>query len=191
METTAAIAGRRSIRRFKEQDVPAEVLAEVLDAATQAPSAMNRQNWRFVVLSGRRKDTLVDAMRAQAPLAARLGMRAEGFATSVRSMESAPVVVLVFNSGAQPEAGNRSFVDERIRAFDLFSIGAATENLLLRATDLGLGSVCIGWVAVAAEQIARMLGRSEELVVAVALGYPAESPAPRSRRGFEEVIEQA
>ncbi len=188
METKAAIAARRSIRRFSSQPVARDVLAELLEDATKAPSGANLQPWRFVVATGELKQTVVREMEAQAPRVAQLGMRAEGFKVSVRALEEAPVVVLVFNAGIQPGPDGGSPVHEYQRSIDAQSIGAAIENLLLRACDVGLGSVWLGWVAIAQEEIARAAGRSDELVAAVALGHPAESPGPRPRKKLDEVV---
>jgi len=52
METREAISRRRSIRKFKDAPVPREMIERVLSAAVLAPSAKNRQSWRFVVLQG-------------------------------------------------------------------------------------------------------------------------------------------
>ena len=55
-----AITERRSIRRFKPDPVPKEILERILEMAMWAPSGMNLQNWYFVVIGGKRKDALVD-----------------------------------------------------------------------------------------------------------------------------------
>ncbi|MDY6954405.1 MAG: nitroreductase family protein, partial [Thermodesulfobacteriota bacterium] len=60
MDLYEAILGRRSIRKFKPDAVPREVLEKILAMATWAPSGMNLQNWYFVVIGGKRKDALVD-----------------------------------------------------------------------------------------------------------------------------------
>ena len=59
MELYEAIKGRRSIRRFKPDPVPKEVLDRILEMAIWAPSGMNLQNWYFLVVTGERKDALV------------------------------------------------------------------------------------------------------------------------------------
>jgi len=59
MELSDAIKGRRSIRRFKPDPVPKEVIEKLLELAQWAPSAMNRQDWRFIVLQGPQKAELL------------------------------------------------------------------------------------------------------------------------------------
>ena len=51
--------GRRSIRKFKKTPVPKDLMEKIFEAALWAPSGMNRQNWRFFVLAGERKEELV------------------------------------------------------------------------------------------------------------------------------------
>jgi nitroreductase len=154
-----------------------------------APSGGNLQPWRFVVATGELKRTVVEEMGGQAARVVQLGMKAEGFNVSVRALDEAPVVVLVFNSGFQPVPGGGSLVHEYQRLIGAQSIGAAIENLILRAYDVGLGSVWVGWVVAAQREITRVVGRSDELVAAIALGYPAESPPARPRRKLEEVVD--
>ena len=60
MDLYEAIKGRRSIRRFKPDPVPKDVLDRIFEMATWAPSGMNLQNWYFVVVTGERKEALVE-----------------------------------------------------------------------------------------------------------------------------------
>ncbi len=59
MELSETIRGRRSIRRFKNQSVPKEVLQKILDLALWAPSGMNRQEWYFLAVQGEKKNELL------------------------------------------------------------------------------------------------------------------------------------
>ena len=63
MNTLEAIAARRSIRKFKDQPLPDEMIKTILKAATQAPSGKNRQPWRFVVVQGERRAEMVRILR--------------------------------------------------------------------------------------------------------------------------------
>ncbi|RLD97525.1 MAG: hypothetical protein DRI92_05515, partial [Aquificota bacterium] len=60
MELRDAILGRRSVRKYKSDPVPKEVLEEIMDLAVWAPSGMNRQNWFFVVVAGDLRDRVVE-----------------------------------------------------------------------------------------------------------------------------------
>ncbi|HHX64725.1 MAG TPA: hypothetical protein GX702_07545, partial [Chloroflexi bacterium] len=65
METLQAIRGRRSVRAYKSDSVPREVIAGVLDAARWAPSGSNRQRWRVTVLTGEPLKALADELVAR------------------------------------------------------------------------------------------------------------------------------
>jgi F420 biosynthesis protein FbiB-like protein len=186
MDVMQAIGERRSIRKFTDRPVPRKLIETVLEAAIRAPSGKNAQPWRFLVLQGEKKDQLVDLVQEQV-----LALQAKGMGTgsalpSVHIMRQAPVAILVYNS-RQKRAGDRNGINRYMHLVDTQSIGAAIQNLLLSATGLGLGSLWICDVFYADEAIGAHVGRQEELVCAISLGYPAETPAARPRIPVSEV----
>jgi F420 biosynthesis protein FbiB-like protein len=187
MNTLDAIAARRSIRRFTDQPVRDEDLRTILTAATQAPSGKNAQPWRFVVVQGERRTEMVRLMREGIAEVEAQGRNAGSAANSARIMAEAPVTVFVFNpQGLHPwmahaaEQGFRNLVNVQ-------SVGAAIQNMLLAAHDLGLGSLWICDVFAAYDRLIRWLGEDCKLVAAVSFGYAAESPAARTRKSVAEV----
>ena len=179
MELIEAIRGRRSIRRFKERPVPKEMIEEIIEAGTWAPSAKNGQQWRFTVLTGKAKRGLTDAFRAALDeFIERYGFEESGSATySCGIMKEAPVVIIVWNAG---EHGWES---------EIHSVAAAIQNILLRAYDLGLGSLWIADVFYAPEAIVEHLGKPWRLTAAVAIGYPDEVGRIPRKMGVPEVAE--
>ena len=187
MNTLEAIAARRSIRRFKSDPIPDEALRAILTAATQAPSGKNRQPWRFVVVTDEKCAEMVRVMRTGIT-----NMKAQGedpgsaeWTASV--MEQAPVTVFVFNPhGMRPWLAHS--IEQMFQALvDTQSIGAAIQNMLLAAQDLGLGSLWICDVFEAYDELCQWLGEPGQMVAAVSLGYADESPAARSRKPVSEV----
>jgi len=181
-----AIEERRSVRRFSDRPVPREMIAAVLEAATRAPSGKNAQPWRFLVLQGGPKDRLAATLQERA-----IALQDQGIATgsalpTARIMAQAPVAILVYNSG-QVRNGETGGRGRYLNLVDVQSIGAAVQNLLLAATSLGLGSLWICDVFYADAAIGEWLGIKQELVCAVSLGYPAETPAARPRKPVAEV----
>jgi len=75
-----------------------------------------------------------------------------------------------------------------MESFDTQSIGAAVQNMLIAAQDLGLGTLWMGDVWSAYRQLEAWLEEPGELVAAVALGFAAEQPPPRPRRPLSEVV---
>jgi nitroreductase len=187
LNTLEAIAGRRSIRRFKDDPIPDEVLQAILTAATQAPSGKNRQPWRFVVVSGEKRAEMVRVMRGGIAKAKAQGEDPGSSEWTAGVMAQAPVTIFVFNpQGMRPWLAHS--IDQMFQAVvNIQSIGAAIQNMLLAAQDLGLGSLWICDVFYAYDELCKWLGEEGQMVAAVALGYPDESPGPRPRKPVGEV----
>ena len=179
MELDDAIKGRRSIRKYDAKSVPTELVRDVLEAGTWAPSSRNHQLWRFTVLTGRAKKKLTTLFRSELQkLSAKIGMKQLGSSfKSCDIMEEAPVLIMVWNS------------HELRTSPSLQSVAAAIQNMLLKAHGLGLGSLWIGDVCFASGAIALHFHKPWELVAAVTLGLPASKPKPPPRRTIDEVSE--
>jgi len=167
MDLLEAVKGRRSIRAYKTQDVPEEIVAELIEAASYAPSAGNIQPWRFVV--ARKPDA--KKKLAQAANQAFVG--------------EAPVVIVVCANEQRAEMGYG------VRGKTLYCIqdtAAATQNILLTAYSLGLGTC---WIGAFNEEQARKAVNAPEGMRAVALipvGYPNETRAQRNRRPLSQIM---
>lgn len=182
MEVSEAIRGRRSIRRFKTDPVPKEVLEKILDLAQWAPSAMNGQDWRFIVVRGPGKEKLLkvtgSAFESFRPiLEANFGDKprvVEAAKTFLETLGGAPVVILAY--GGRFPSGKE----------DPHSVSLAVQNLLLAAHDAGLGAV---WADAAVfyreKEINALMGmEGRKLVCLVPVGYPDEAPkAPPRKEG--------
>lgn len=183
------------MRRFRPDPLPPAVLTRILETATFAPSAHNRQPWRFVVLTApEAKARLAEAMGAvfrcdlekdglpEAEIAARLER------SHRRILQSPVAIVLCLDTTAGDTYPNET----RQRAEYLMgvqSVAMAGNTLLLAAHAEGLGGV---WVCAPlfAPQAARRtldLPESWQPQALLLLGYPAETPQPRPRRGLAEV----
>jgi nitroreductase len=167
MELSEAIKGRRSIRAFKQQDVPEETVEKLIDAARHAPSAGNIQPWEFVI--ARKQDT--KKKLAQAAYQA--------------FVEEAPVVIVVCANE------KRSSMGYGIRGKTLYCIqdtAAATQNILLTAYSLGLGTC---WVGAFNEKEAKKALQAPDGIRPVAIipvGYPNRTPSQRGRRPINQIV---
>lgn len=190
-----AIEQRRSIRAFQGRAVPHDALEEVLRAGMLAPSAKNAQPWRFIVAEGEEKQRLVDAMQMgirrakEAPQLSGLAAALAGVEHSAAILEQAPVAVVVQDVLAPEGADPLSALERTLEASRLLSIGAAMENMILRATQLGLGTLWIADTAFAREEIERWCALPGRVVSALAIGYAGENPGPRPRKRPEDVIQ--
>lgn len=186
METLDAIYGRRSIRSFKTDPVNKELVEKVIEAAVKAPSAMNAQPWRFVILEGEKKAEFIETFRKS--LSRQIKKPGASVWRTVDCMEKAPVLILVFNAKSRANGAVRLF-SSVLDILHVQSIGAAIENMILAAHDLGLGTLWIGNVFYATRKVCRYAGKREQLIAAVSLGYADEAPQARPRKSLNEVTE--
>ena len=180
------VRSQRAHRRFADDPVPDAVIEQVLEAATFAPSAENRQPWVFVVvrepaLRARIGDLVRRAWEggARDHSAGRLpaGMLADVDQGATGGLAGAPVIVVV---GA--DTG-----DVHPRALEA-SVFPAVQNLLLAATALGLGSALMTLPLAFPAELAEMVGLPDHVrpVAVVPLGVPARPLGPPRRRPVSE-----
>lgn len=183
--TLQHIEQRRSIRSFTDQPVGEDDLMAILRAANHAPSAHNQQSWRFIVIRGERKKALaglVNAKAADFPKAASVLLR-----MAARSINSAPVVVVVANTGTLIHHGTELFQIETEQARGFFqtmevqSSAAAIQNLLVAATSLGLATVWLGVLFLMKDEVLRFMGEKEgEFMAVIPVGYAGkDGKAPK------------
>jgi len=174
MEFWETVTSRHSIRDFDGQGAERSAIERVIAAARQAPSAANEQPWRFLVVQGEARAEL-GGIIAQSTVHLSEYMdvlgpeRYEAAVTWYSSLGNAPVLVVVAapRSKVEFEAMNRHL-----------SVGAAIENLLLAATNEGLGACNVTFSHWVKSDLSAALGLSdaEEVVSIVALGHPSDIP---------------
>jgi nitroreductase len=189
MNTLDTIATRRSIRKFKATPIPEGMLQQILTAAIQAPSACNRQPWRFIIVRGEKKAEMLRILREAIARDQAQGEDIGSSEWSTQVMEEAPISVFIFNPKGLPPWKKHTTEQMFTDVADIQSIGAAIQNMLLAATDLGLGSLWICDVFIAYEELCKWLGENGELIAAVSFGYADESPAARPRKSMSEVVQ--
>ena len=191
-----SIYDRRSIRKYLPQMPEKSLIDEIIRAGIAAPSAKNRQPWRFVVFTEQAKTELLREMEkglrreleGEALLPEVRGGLADAFHT-MQIMHKAPVLILVLNPDAGSPFEPQNPVSRFAEIADTLSIGAAVENMLLKAAALGLGTLWIANTCFAYPELTAYLKTDAQLVCAVSLGYPDEAPAARPRKTSEEVTE--
>ncbi len=183
-----AIQSRRSIRRFTADPVERSTIQQILDAAVLAPSAKNSQPWRFTVVMQPRREEMLSVLRRGIENRKAEGEDIGTILGTIKAMEQAPVTIVVHNTdGIHPwkaRAEHESWWD----LATVQSVGAAIENMLLAATDLGLGSLWIADIWDAYPEINEWLGVDDQLVAAVSLGYADVAPATPPRKPVSDVV---
>ena len=157
-------AARYSVRAFSDQPVPAELLEQVLQAGRLAPTAMNRQPQRILVLQ---------SPEALATLTA-----------SVRPCYGAPVVLMI--CGDTGIAANRPTVDHCLAEMD---VSIVTTHMMLEAAALGLGTCWMCAFDVEKARAAFNLPANLTPYVLLPIGYPAEGCEPNPRHTQREPLE--
>lgn len=190
MNTLDTIAARRSIRKFKDTPIPEELLQKILTAAIQAPSACNRQPWRFIIVQGEKKAEMLRILREAIERDKARGEDIGSSEWSTQVMEQAPVSLFVMNPRGIPPWRKHSIEQMFRDVADIQSVGAAIQNMLLAATDLGLGSLWICDVFIAYEELCTWLGEKGEMIAAVSFGYADEAPAARPRKPMGKVVRE-
>lgn len=152
----SAIFSRRSIRKYANEVVSEEDLRTLLEAGMAAPSASNRKPWHFIVITNRETlDSLAD-------------MHKYG-----KMLYQAPLCIAVCGD---PSSSKRFWVQD---------CSAATENILVAATALGLGSVWLGVYPIneRVKNVKEMLGISGAFIPLnlISIGHPAEKKEQRTQ----------
>jgi nitroreductase len=200
------MAARRSVRRFRPETPPRALLERLLEAAVLAPSASNKQPWRFLVVTSRpliarlaaEVATAVDTIAHHVEPRSEAAFRAYG--GYFTRFDAAPVVIVALYrsltvlsdlvDAALPEPAR-----ERIAAMEtrsgLIGVSMALQNLLLMAHELGLGASGMTGPLVAADRLRALLEvpASWEIAALVPVGYPAETPPAPQRKPAARVTQ--
>ena len=216
MELLEAIKSRRSIRAFKPDPVPREVLTELLEVATRAPSGTNTQPWEFIVLTGKVLDELSHIM-----------------VEKVRSgdMKPHPDIEMLFKTIPKGPYGKRQqkffkqaidliapeegetkrqtwfeqsvsnygapariiiVADKSAPGWFIFDIGSITQTIALAAQEFGLGTCILGDSAAYPEEVRRIanIPESKQVIIGIAIGYPDWNHPLNSLRTDREPVEE-
>ncbi|MBQ5896320.1 MAG: nitroreductase [Bacteroidaceae bacterium] len=156
---------RRSIRNYKQQAVPREVLNRIMECGINAPNGQNKQSWEVRVVENPELQNEIRALMATVG-----GERAAG------CFYNAPVWVFIAR--------------DKVYDFSAYDCGLMAENMMLAANAMGVGTVCLGspvryiLMAEGNEQVLSKLGFSEgyELSLCISMGYPeGEKPEAKPR----------
>jgi nitroreductase len=162
------VKGRRSIRKYQEKEVPAEVLNQIFEAVQWSPSWANSQCWEIVIVKNAAiKEKLKETLAPKNP--------------ATYAVADAPVVLALCgklnSSGFYKDQVTTKFGD-----WFLFDLGIATQSICLTAHQLGLGTVVVGLFDHNKAKEVLGVPQGYELAVLIPLGYPAkDSPAPKRR----------
>lgn len=176
MEFSEVVSSRHSVREFRTDAIPRDVLERLISAAASSPSSGNEQPWEFFVTTGETRQAL-GRIVAQTTIYLTEYMEVlgpEGYERAMTwfsSLGDAPVLVAI----AAPDSEDEFKLTNR-----LLSVGTAIENLLLAASAEGLGACPFTFSYWVKAEVSELLGISagRSVVSIIALGWPAEPQAP-------------
>jgi nitroreductase len=163
MDVFEAIKTRRSVRAFTNENVGEEILIKILDAGRWAPSGINNQAWRFIVV--RSRDTV---------------QKLSELTIYGKTMLSAPLLIVVFL--------DKEHMYDHTK--DVQSIGACIQNMLLAIHSMGLGAVWLGEISKNKEAVNKIMEAPEsyELMAVIAFGYPAKKARISDRKDLDQIV---
>lgn len=176
MTAKECILGRRSIRKFKTESVSHELLSQIVETASYAPSWKHTQITRYIAIEGELKERIAKEGTSIYP----------GNGTII---SNAPVLVAVTvlknRSGFERDG---SYSTPRGDGWQMYDAGVASQTFCLAAYEQGLGTVILGLFDQAAVESMLQLPEDRELVALIPVGYPDESPAAPRRKSVEDLL---
>jgi len=159
------LKGRRSIRRYRPDPVPDEMVEQLLEAGRWAPSASNRQPWAFIVVRD-------EAVRRE------VAQHAAYYFIRWAHVGEAPLLIAL--CGDARHRIYRQFLHE--------DVGLAGSQIMLQAKALGLGTCWIGGLDREAISSILKVPDHMEIVGLLTVGFPAEDPDPPARKQLAEIV---
>ncbi len=192
----SAIYDRRSIRKFLNKPISKKDLTDIIQSGIKAPSSKNRQPWKYIVIEGNAKEEMLKVFRQGIEreekgnaLLPQSKQHIAGAKYTVEIMEEAPTIVFVVNYLGK-DIGSELTPEEHIYEIcNIQSISASIQNMLLAATEKGIGSLWICDIYFAYSELCNWLNSNGQLIAAIAFGYPNESPKERPRKKLDDIVE--
>ena len=202
MELKTAIEKRTSIRSFKDQPLPVDDLKELVRRAGQAPSVNNYQPWKFYAITRKKllekmaeavKQRIEELPANQSIASKNIRAQVEWFATFFQDAPAVIALAMEEYESVLEKGVTTSHQDINIlRNYpDIQSAGAAIQNILLSAVDMGYGACWLSAPMMAKEDLEKIIGIAEpyHLMAFVAVGLPSKDIRPKNKKDLEEIFE--
>ena len=179
MDTLDAIYSRQSIGKVKPDPLPRILIEQLLSAAVQAPNHHRVRPWRFIVLSSAARERLGDVMAESKRLSAPETPASLLDVERSRPLRAPVIIAVGVDKPSEPKV---------LEVENICAAAAAVQNLLLAATDLGLGAIWRTGPAALDPRVKQFLGLApdQHLIGLIYLGYPEGEHLRQERPGFED-----
>lgn len=183
MDAISAINKRTSVRRFRSDPVPRDIIEQLLECAVRAPNHKLTEPWRFAVLTGAARDRFAEIRASHRLKRFSDPASADALAGAEKVRQEAlqtPVYIIVM-AALNP--------DDITREEDYAATMMATGNLMIAAASIGLGTYLKSGGIMQDPGLIRLAGVPDQfrVVGVLSLGYPSEQEAPRRRKPASEV----
>ncbi len=199
MELKAAIKGRRSVRKFKDDHIDKKLVLDLLELANMAPSAGNQQPWEFIVLESKKIIPLMEITESAfaerfgtmehlqlEQMLSKLSLSGEDRYAALHrfycTLGGAPIVIIAITDKGK---------DDFSHFLNSISTAAAIQNLLLAAWEKGLGTCwMMGPLHKKREQIEKLLGipDNKDIIAIIPLGIPENIPLAPPKEDIDKKI---
>ena len=176
MTAKECILGRRSIRKFKADAVDHELLKQIVETASYAPSWKHTQITRYIVVEGALKDKIATEGTTIYP----------GNGTIIQNAPALVAVTVIKNRSGYERDG--SFSTDRGDGWQMYDAGVASQTFCLAAHEAGLGTVIMGLFDRSTVEALLQLPDDRELVALIPIGYPDIEPEAPKRKPVDDLI---
>ena len=181
MDFDEIINNRRSARFFTDEDVSNEQINKILQSASIAPSARNRQPWKFYILNNEQKNHIMDMLFEWDKINPKERTSVKGTAEQIKTANK---MIMIYSDSYKSKAKNENY-----KKPDYLSLGCAIENMSLQAINLGLGSCILCDTLYIANEIDDYLGINNfEQICGFIIGSPIYNYPPKIKKDLNDLL---
>ncbi len=181
MDFNEVINNRRSARVFNGENVSNKQIEEILQSACSAPSAKNRQPWKFYILDDEQKNHIMDMLFKWDKLNPEEQTSVKGSAEQIKSADK---MIMIYSDSYKSKSKNRNY-----KKPDYISLGCAIENMSLQAINLGLGSCILCDTLYIENEINEYLEINNfEQICGFIIGSPIYNYPPKIKKDLKDLL---
>ena len=181
MDFDEIINNRRSARLFTNEDVSRELINKILQSASIAPSARNRQPWKFYILNNEQKNHIMDMLFEWDKINPKERTSVKGTAEQIKTANK---MIMIYSDNYKSKAKKENY-----KKPDYLSLGCAIEKMSLQAINLGLGSCILCDTLYIENEIDKYLGINNfEQICGFIIGSPIYNYPPKIKKDLNDLL---
>lgn len=181
MDFDEIINNRRSARFFTDEDVSNEQINKILQSASIAPSARNRQPWKFYILNNEQKNHIMEMLFEWDKINPEERTSVKGTAEQIKTANK---MIMIYSDNYKSKSKNKNY-----KKPDYLSLGCAIENMSLQAINLGLGSCILCDTLYIENEIDEYLGINNfEQICGFIIGSPIYNYPPKIKKDLNDLL---